>query len=138
MSDEHTEVAEVRTPMGDLIEVVSTEMKNPIIGVSAPNDEVTVEAKRDSIVTLLRFLRDDARTQFVNIIDICGVDYPGDAERFEVVYHLLSPKQNIRIRIKLRTDSSRRISWARFCSSGRLSPTKAVLTRLSSPGSSDR
>lgn len=38
------------------------------------------------------------------MVDVCGVDYPGRADRFDVVYHLLSPKQNLRIRVKLETD----------------------------------
>ena len=39
-------------------------------------------------------------------MDVCGVDYPGREERFEVVYHLLSPTQNERIRIKVETDET--------------------------------
>jgi NADH-quinone oxidoreductase subunit C len=66
--------------------------------------DLSLVAKRDSIVELLRFLRDDAQCRFVAIVDICGVDYPERDERFEVVYHLLSPTRNLRIRIKIATD----------------------------------
>jgi NADH-quinone oxidoreductase subunit C len=52
---------------------------------------------------VIRFLRDDG---FVSIVDICGVDYPERAERFEVVYHLLNPRKNLRIRVKLSTDDT--------------------------------
>jgi NADH-quinone oxidoreductase subunit C len=38
------------------------------------------------------------------LIDICGVDYPEREQRFEVVYHLLSPRENQRIRVKCETD----------------------------------
>ena len=51
---------------------------------------------------LLRFLRDDPRCRFRTLIDICGVDYPERAQRFEVVYNLLSIHNNQRIRVKLR------------------------------------
>jgi NADH-quinone oxidoreductase subunit C len=51
-------------------------------------------------------LRDDQRCLFHNIIDICGVDYPSRAKRFDVVYHLLSLKQNHRIRVKVETDEA--------------------------------
>ena len=64
--------------------------------------EWNVEVLPESLLSVLRFLRDDNRLQFINLIDICGVDYPGDAERFEVVYHLLSPRINQRIRVKTR------------------------------------
>ena len=35
---------------------------------------------------------------------MCGADYPTRDERFDVVYHLLSPKKNNRIRLKVHTD----------------------------------
>ncbi|HET7716200.1 MAG TPA: NADH-quinone oxidoreductase subunit C, partial [Bauldia sp.] len=46
------------------------------------------------------------RLAFVNIIDICGVDWPSREKRFDVVYHLLSPRQNARIRLKVMTDEA--------------------------------
>jgi NADH-quinone oxidoreductase subunit C len=63
---------------------------------------LTVEAAR--ILAVLTFLRDDPNCQFVNFIDICGVDYPGRERRFDVVYHLLSPRRNLRIRVRVETD----------------------------------
>ena len=63
--------------------------------------ELTLTLSADNLLDVARFLRDDSRVRFVSLIDICGVDYPERAERFEVVYHLLSPQQNVRIRIKL-------------------------------------
>ncbi len=49
--------------------------------------------QRDSVVDLLTHLRDDPALQFISFIDLCGVDYPEREERFEVVYHLLSPRR---------------------------------------------
>ena len=63
--------------------------------------ELTLTVHRYTILDVIRFLHDDG---FVSIVDVCGVDYPERAERFEVVYHLLNPKKNVRIRIKLTTD----------------------------------
>ncbi len=63
--------------------------------------ELTIEIAPENLLNILRFLRDDSQSQFVNLTDICGVDWPGRVRRFDVVYHLLSPKQNMRIRIKL-------------------------------------
>jgi NADH-quinone oxidoreductase subunit C len=65
--------------------------------------ELTVTTSGEKLLTLLRFLRDDAKCGFINLIDICGVDWPQRPDRFDVVYHLLSPKQNLRIRIKVAT-----------------------------------
>ena len=66
--------------------------------------ELTLLVEREQIARVLRFLRDDGRCRFEILIDICGVDYPERAERFDVVYHLLSPRLNQRIRVKLSTD----------------------------------
>ena len=66
--------------------------------------ELTVVVPAEAIARVLTFLRDDARCQFVSFIDLCGVDYPGREKRFDVVYHLLSPRQNTRIRVKVETD----------------------------------
>lgn len=64
--------------------------------------ELTLEADAAAIVPLLAFLRDDPKCRFVNFIDICGVDYPAREKRFDVVYHLLSPYLNQRVRVKVR------------------------------------
>lgn len=66
--------------------------------------ELTVSVEPANIVEVATFLRDDQRCQFISIIDISGADYPSRGKRFDVVYHLLSPKQNIRIRLKVQAD----------------------------------
>lgn len=66
--------------------------------------ELTLNVAAPDIVGLLTFLKRDVQCQFISIIDICGADYPGRAKRFDVVYHLLSPRQNQRIRVKVATD----------------------------------
>jgi NADH-quinone oxidoreductase subunit C len=63
--------------------------------------ELTLTVDPSAIVDVLTFLRDDPRCGFISFIDICGVDYPAREKRFDVVYHLLSPRQNTRVRIKL-------------------------------------
>ncbi|MBB4228421.1 NADH-quinone oxidoreductase subunit C [Rhizobium mongolense] len=66
--------------------------------------ELTLTTTGENLIALLTFLRDDAKCSFVNLTDICGVDWPQREKRFDVVYHLLSPKQNLRIRVKVATD----------------------------------
>ena len=68
--------------------------------------ELTIRAEAGEIVRILTFLRDDARCRFVCFIDLCGVDYPAREKRFDVVYHLLSPHHNVRIRVKVETDET--------------------------------
>lgn len=104
MSEKTVNPSEAESNVAVFTSLITNEMSDHIYSVSSAFDEITVLTSSDHIVPLLRFLRDDTRAQFVSIIDICGVDYPGDDQRFELVYHLLSPKYNQRIRIKLRTD----------------------------------
>ena len=63
--------------------------------------ELTLHAESANIVEVLTFLRDDAECRFVCFIDICGADYPEREKRFDVVYHLLSPYKNQRVRVKV-------------------------------------
>jgi len=64
--------------------------------------ELTLIAERERIVEVMTALRD--RFGFQQLIDVCGADYPDRAERFEVVYHLLSLSRNVRVRVKVATD----------------------------------
>ena len=63
--------------------------------------ELTLTVAPENLIAMLTFLRDDVQCAFVNFVDICGVDWPQREKRFDVVYHLLSPRQNTRIRIKV-------------------------------------
>ena len=75
------------------------------LGSAVAFGELTLTIARENIIEVLTALRDDPACRFEQLIDICGVDYPERAERFEVVYHLLSPRLNQRIRVKLATDA---------------------------------
>jgi NADH-quinone oxidoreductase subunit C len=66
--------------------------------------ELTIKVEAGNIIEVLSLLKSDPQCRFVSIIDICGADYPQREKRFDVVYHLLSPKQNKRIRVKVETD----------------------------------
>jgi NADH-quinone oxidoreductase subunit C len=78
--------------------------KPGVLGTAITLGELTVAADTASIVNVLAFLRDDPECHFVSFIDITGVDFPDRAERFEVVYHLLSPYKNTRVRVRVATD----------------------------------
>jgi NADH-quinone oxidoreductase subunit C len=62
--------------------------------------QLTLNVETSKIVDVVRFLRDDPGCRFVNFTDVTAVDYPGREKRFEVVYHLMSPTLNARIRLK--------------------------------------
>jgi NADH-quinone oxidoreductase subunit C len=89
------------TPLEALAETVRAGLGEKLIDSRLAFGELTVTVHRYTILDVIRFLRDDG---FISIVDVCGVDYPERAERFEVVYHLLDPTKNLRIRVKLATD----------------------------------
>ncbi|MBA3897016.1 MAG: NADH-quinone oxidoreductase subunit C, partial [Sphingomonadaceae bacterium] len=64
--------------------------------------EVTLTVSRDGLVAAMTALRD--KLGYQQLMEIAGVDYPQRAERFEVVYHLLSLTKNHRVRVKISTD----------------------------------
>ena len=65
-----------------------------------------LRTQRQTLITVMAFLKDDNKCLFKTLVDLCGVDYPEDEDRLEVVYNLLSLKRNMRIRVKVRTDTA--------------------------------
>src|SRR6202166_1584897 len=71
--------------------------------------QLTVAVCADKIVEVVKFLRDDPGCRFVSFIDVTAVDYPGREKRFDVVYHLLSPTLNARIRLRAEADETTQV-----------------------------
>ena len=69
-------------------------------------NELTIEVEREKLAEVIASLRDNSRCRFGCLIDICGADYPEREKRFDVVYHLLSPWLNQRIRVRVTTDAA--------------------------------
>ena len=72
-----------------------------LLDAKEQHGELSFTVKRDAIEDVLRTLRDNFEYQ--QLMEIAGVDYPGRAERFEVVYMLLSVTKNHRVMVKLTT-----------------------------------
>jgi NADH-quinone oxidoreductase subunit C len=81
-------------------------LASSVTGHTVAFHELNVTVNASDIVSVMRFLRDDPRCLFWNLIDITAVDWPAREQRFDVVYHLLSPKHNLRIRVKAPTDEA--------------------------------
>ncbi|RRH76387.1 NADH-quinone oxidoreductase subunit C [Falsigemmobacter faecalis] len=69
-------------------------------GWSVVRGELTVEITPQSVVAFMEFLKNDLTCRFGTLVDITAIDWPERAERFDVVYHLLSMHRNHRIRVK--------------------------------------
>jgi NADH-quinone oxidoreductase subunit C len=94
-------MAETLTELSDHI---AAKLGASVTGSKIAFGELTIEAEANDIVKVLEFLRDDPACGFSCFIDICGADYPERAKRFDVVYHLLAPYKNRRIRVKVQAD----------------------------------
>ena len=90
--------------LNTLGETIVAALPGSVTGHAVAFGELTISAQAADIVKIVTFLRDDPRCQFWSFIDVTAVDWPAREQRFDVVYHLLSPKQNTRIRIKAMTD----------------------------------
>ena len=85
----------------DLGQKIAGALPGAVSGHAVAHGELTIAAQASEIVKIVTFLRDDPGCEFRSIIDVTAVDWPSRERRFDVVYHLLSPKQNARIRVKI-------------------------------------
>ncbi len=80
---------------------IAAALGSAVTGFAVARGELTISAVASDVVRVMTFLRDDERCQFWSFIDVTAVDWPGREKRFDVVYHLLSPRQNCRVRVKI-------------------------------------
>ena len=102
-------MAENLTALG---EHIAAKLGSAVTGHVFSFGELTIHAEATEINTVLTFLREDPECRFVSFIDICGADYPARKKRFDVVYHLLSPYKNHRIRVKIQADEDTQVPSA--------------------------
>ncbi len=104
-----------------LIENLNTAFAGKVLAIEHKLDEVTLQIAAADVVTVMARLRDGDELRFEQLIDLCGVDYsaygsdvsedgsylPSEVSsqsfpsRFAVVYHLLSVKHNMRLRVRI-------------------------------------
>lgn len=91
-------------PLVDLGDHIARSLAPAVLSQHVAFGELTLMADKGAIVEIATFLRDDPRCRFVSFVDVCGADYPAREERFDVVYHFMSPYLNHRVRVKVTTD----------------------------------
>jgi len=85
-----------------IIDAVGDAIGDAFLSAKDEVGEVSIDVRRESVADVLCALRD--KLDYQQLMEIAGVDYPERAERFEVVYHLLSITRNHRLRIRISTD----------------------------------
>lgn len=89
------------------IQSLKSFFKKKILSFNEDKGEITITFDQENIIESLKVLRDRPEFDFKQLIDLCGVDYQDfkiaahDEKRFCVVYHLLSLKNNQRLRVKV-------------------------------------
>ncbi len=84
-----------------LAEHIKLRRGDEILDTQIAFGELTVTTNLSSILDLFEFLRSDSSCRFTTLVDMTAVDYPERAQRFDVVWHLLSMYQNHRVRVKI-------------------------------------
>jgi len=82
-----------------LADALTQALGDNLLALKQEHFETVLTVKRASIEDVLRLLRD--RFEYQQLMEIAGVDYPSRAERFEVVYMLLSVTKNHRLLVKV-------------------------------------
>jgi len=86
--------------LAELGQSIKVALPGAVTGYEVAFDQLTISVEAGKIVDVVKFLRDDPGCRFVSFTDVTAVDYPGREKRFDVVYHLLSPSLNARIRLR--------------------------------------
>jgi len=87
-----------------LKDTLSAALGTHLLGAQEEHGELIFTVRREGVAEALRILRDDHEYQ--QMMEIAGADYPSRAERFEIVYMLLSLTQNSRVMVKCSTDEA--------------------------------
>ena len=90
-----------------IIDAVSAALGDLLLDSQDKVGEVSLTVDRDRLVIAMELLRNTPGLKYEMLAEIAGVDYPERAERFDVVYHLLSMTRNHRIRIRVTTDEDK-------------------------------
>ena len=97
----HTEAdtADAGAPLQAMLDHLRQLLGNALIDGRMTKDQIVIEVPVTTVTDTLTSLRDDNYAAFNQLSDLTAVDYPERPERFEMVYQLLSMKNNMRMRV---------------------------------------
>jgi NADH-quinone oxidoreductase subunit C len=91
--------------MNDLIiQKLKSQFPESVEGTTGFRGDLTVQIRREDIVKVCTFLKNDAEFSFDMVIDLCGADMYRPEGRFEVIYNLYSLKNKKYLRLKVLVD----------------------------------
>jgi len=72
-------------------------------------NDLSILIDHSNIIDVIKILKDEKNFNFNQLIDLCGVDWPEEEFRFQVIYNLLSMSNNSRITIRVFTDENNKV-----------------------------
>ena len=72
-------------------------------------NDLSILIDHSNIIDVIKILKDEKNFNFNQLIDLCGVDWPEEEFRFQVIYNLLSMSNNSRITIRVFTDKNNKV-----------------------------
>ena len=82
--------------------IINSELSSKIQNSLIENEELLIEINENNLIEVVQFLKSNEKCKFRQLIDIAGVDYPENDQRFELVYLLLSHEYNHRIKLLIK------------------------------------
>ena len=94
----------------NLEKLISAELSSKILKSEIENDELIIEINDNNLIEVVQFLKSNFQCKFRQLIDIAGVDYPGEEKRFKLVYLFLSHEKNTRIKLSMSFETDKIIN----------------------------
>ena len=94
----------------NLEKIISAELSSKILKSEIENDELIIEINDNNLIEVVQFLKSNFQCKFRQLIDIAGVDYPGEEKRFKLVYLFLSHEKNTRIKLSMSFETDKIIN----------------------------
>ena len=85
----------------DIVEALRKKFPEQIMDISSQFGDEIITFESSALLDIANFLRDKPY-EYTMLLDLTCVDYKGEDQRFEMVYHFLSLSLNDRIRLKTR------------------------------------
>ncbi len=111
---------------------VKTSFPDALLKVKESHGDTFLVVKRERILDVLNLLKNDAELDYDYFSECLGVDYStweherDLTERFEVVYNLMSLKNNSRILVKIGVDDGQNVPTAMHVYAGAEYPEKEI------------